>query len=136
MKYKSEPLKVIHQDAAEMYKIGAITEARMCEYDELCLKSQIQKKLPLPITEKNMDRFAGQILDVLIEEQIDPAVDSGEETIWLGRLYCHAPDIDGSAVITCDRKSKKEGVDPQPGMFVKCKIIARRGFDLKAQILF
>jgi len=39
MKYESEILKVIHQDAKAMYKIGAITEARMREYDEACLAS-------------------------------------------------------------------------------------------------
>jgi len=39
MKYESEALKVMHQDAKEMYKVGAITEARMREYDEMCLKN-------------------------------------------------------------------------------------------------
>jgi len=37
MKYESEILKVMHQEAIEMYKIGVITEARMREYDEMCL---------------------------------------------------------------------------------------------------
>ena len=37
MKYESEALKVIHQDAKEMFKVGAITEANMREFDELCL---------------------------------------------------------------------------------------------------
>jgi len=35
MKYESEMLEVIHQDAIEMFKVGAITEARMREYDEM-----------------------------------------------------------------------------------------------------
>ncbi|MCL2721256.1 MAG: hypothetical protein FWD47_07955 [Treponema sp.] len=39
MKYESEILKVMHQDAKEAYKIGAITEARMREYDEMCIKN-------------------------------------------------------------------------------------------------
>jgi DNA-binding transcriptional regulator YiaG len=39
MKYESEALKVIHQDAKAMYKSGVITEARMREYDEMCLPS-------------------------------------------------------------------------------------------------
>jgi hypothetical protein len=46
MKYESEALKVIHQDAKEMYKIGAITEARMREYDEICLPSPKTKNKP------------------------------------------------------------------------------------------
>jgi putative transcriptional regulator len=37
MKYKSEIFEVVHQDAIEMFKIGAISEAEMREYDELCL---------------------------------------------------------------------------------------------------
>jgi len=44
MKYESEALKVIHQDAKEMYKIGAITEARMREFDELCLSNPKTEK--------------------------------------------------------------------------------------------
>jgi len=36
MKYKSEILKVLHENAVEMYKIGGITEASMREYDEMC----------------------------------------------------------------------------------------------------
>jgi DNA-binding transcriptional regulator YiaG len=37
MKYESEILEAMHQEAIEMYKIGVITEARMREYDEMCL---------------------------------------------------------------------------------------------------
>jgi len=39
MKYKSEILEVLHENAVEMYKIGGITEASMREYDEMCLAS-------------------------------------------------------------------------------------------------
>jgi DNA-binding transcriptional regulator YiaG len=39
MKYESEILEVMHQEAIEMYKIGIITEARMREYDEMCLSN-------------------------------------------------------------------------------------------------
>jgi DNA-binding transcriptional regulator YiaG len=37
MKYKSEILEVLHENAVEMYKIGGITDASMREYDEMCL---------------------------------------------------------------------------------------------------
>jgi putative transcriptional regulator len=37
MRYKSEIFEVVHQDATEMFKIGGISEARMREYDEMCL---------------------------------------------------------------------------------------------------
>jgi len=46
MKYESEALKVIYQDAKEMYKIGAITEAEMREFDEICLPSPKTKNTP------------------------------------------------------------------------------------------
>jgi DNA-binding transcriptional regulator YiaG len=49
MKYESEILKVIHQDAKAMYKIGAITEARMREYDEACLACPKAEKKSSPV---------------------------------------------------------------------------------------
>jgi DNA-binding transcriptional regulator YiaG len=49
MKYESEALKVIHQDAKEMYKIGAITETEMREFDEICLPSPKTKNKSYPV---------------------------------------------------------------------------------------
>ena len=49
MKYKSEIFEVIHQDAVEMYKVGGITEARMQEYDKLCLLTQKAKQETSPV---------------------------------------------------------------------------------------
>ena len=37
MKYRSEIYEVVHQDAVEMFKIGAISEDRMRYYDKMCL---------------------------------------------------------------------------------------------------
>ena len=37
MRYKSEIYEVIHQDAVADFEIGAISEARMKEYSEMCL---------------------------------------------------------------------------------------------------
>jgi putative transcriptional regulator len=42
MKYKSEIFEVLHENAVEMYKIGGITEAEMCEYDEACLSPKAE----------------------------------------------------------------------------------------------
>ena len=36
-KYKSEIYEVVHQDAMANFEVGAISEARMKEYDEICL---------------------------------------------------------------------------------------------------
>jgi len=44
MKYKSEILEVLHENAVEMYKIGGITEASMLEYDEMCLSNPKTEK--------------------------------------------------------------------------------------------
>jgi DNA-binding transcriptional regulator YiaG len=36
-KYKSEIYEAIHQDAIADYEVGAISEAKMREYDKVCL---------------------------------------------------------------------------------------------------
>jgi len=43
MKYKSEIYEVIYQSAIEKYKIGAISESKMKEYDEMCLLEKPEK---------------------------------------------------------------------------------------------
>jgi len=95
-------------------------------------KQKIEER-QIPITEKNMERFVNQNLDVLVEEQITASETDTEEneTLWLGRLYCQAPDIDGAAVIV---KSKASKINPQAGNFAKCKVVACRGFDLEVII--
>ena len=37
MKYKSEIYEVIYQDATALFEIGAISEAEMQEFNEMCL---------------------------------------------------------------------------------------------------
>jgi tRNA A37 methylthiotransferase MiaB len=92
-------------------------------------KQEIEEK-QITITEKNMERFAGQTLDVLIEEQIEGNKESG--SFWLGRLYCQAPEIDGAAVLA---ESGTSGKISQTGNLVPCKVIARRGFDLEVMVV-
>jgi ribosomal protein S12 methylthiotransferase len=91
----------------------------------------------IPITEKNMDRFVGHNFDVLLEEQfagstgdIESDNENADEYLWLGRLYCHAPEVDGAAVIvgTAGRAELKAG-DLLP-----CRVVARRGFDLEVRL--
>jgi len=97
------------------------------------VRKKIIEEKQIPITEKNMDRFTGLSLDVLVEEQIQEVssdADDDGENLWLGRLYCHAPDIDGAAVITGSAESKGK---LQLGTLVKCKVITRHGFDLEVQ---
>ncbi|MCL2608312.1 MAG: hypothetical protein FWD94_00185, partial [Treponema sp.] len=75
----------------------------------------------------NMERFVGQNLSVLLEEKLPD--DSGglkTENLWFGRLYCQAPEVDGSAVFVASG-----GGAEKAGEFVVCRVNARRGFDLE-----
>ncbi|MDR1837298.1 MAG: hypothetical protein LBQ89_06525 [Treponema sp.] len=40
MKYESDILEMIHENATINYKLGFISEAEMREYDELCLPEE------------------------------------------------------------------------------------------------
>jgi len=40
MEYKSDIFEAIHQDAMADFEIGAISEARMREYDQMCLAQE------------------------------------------------------------------------------------------------
>jgi ribosomal protein S12 methylthiotransferase len=89
----------------------------------------------VPITQKRMDRFVGRTMDVLVEERISgspdnssPADLSAKEDIYLGRLICQAPEVDGAAVITSDDTLA-------PGTLVRGRVVARSGFDLSVQIV-
>jgi len=53
MKYKSEILEVLHENAMEMYKIGGITEASMREYDEMCLTNPKTENKPSSVYADN-----------------------------------------------------------------------------------
>jgi len=43
MKYRSDILEVIHENATANFEIGAISEAQMREYDEMCLTEDSKK---------------------------------------------------------------------------------------------
>ena len=43
MKYKSDILETIHESAVEKFHIGAISETRMREYDDMCLSTEINQ---------------------------------------------------------------------------------------------
>ena len=108
-------------------------------------KRLIEEK-QIPITEKQMDRFAGRTFDVLVEEKFEPK-NSGEgaeeeSAIYLGRLPCQAPEVDGASVIipvitplsTPAITGVSAGTKPlELGALVPCRVIARRGIDLEVQ---
>ena len=130
------------QEKAALDWLGCFTYSREEGTNAFSMKGRVSAKTAaarkriieerqVPITEKNMDRFVGQKLEVLIEEQVDS--DVGEDSgIWLGRLYCQAPDIDGTAVIMNSGGTENKSL--QTGVPAPCKVIARRGFDLEVRI--
>jgi ribosomal protein S12 methylthiotransferase len=80
------------------------------------------------ISEKQMDRFVGRSMEALVEEAVDlQSIDLqlvDHECLYLGRLYCQAPEVDGSVVL-------RSGKPLATGTFVQGRIVARRGFDLE-----
>jgi DNA-binding transcriptional regulator YiaG len=50
MKYKSDIFETIHESAIEKFHIGAISEARMREYDEMCLTQETSGDNAVPET--------------------------------------------------------------------------------------
>ena len=92
-------------------------------------RKRLLEKKQVPITEKQMDRFIGRAIDVLVEEKFEPIAGSGsdEGELYLGRLPFQAPEVDSAAVI----------LSPQPlelGAMVPCRVIARRGFDMEVKL--
>jgi ribosomal protein S12 methylthiotransferase len=118
------------QNKARLDWVGCFTYSREEDTPAYSMKPRIPKILAakrkriieeqqVPITEKQMNRFIGRILDVLVEEQA-----AGENGLYLGRLFCHAPEVDGSAVI-------RSAVPLEPGTLIRGNVCARAGFDLE-----
>ena len=113
--------------------LGCFSYSREEETPACTMKGQVPAKIAarrqrqveerqIPITEKSVDRFIGQNLDVLLEERFE----GGEgDPLWLGRLYCHAPEVDGVAVVT------GSGMEAHAGDVLPCKVITRCGVDVE-----
>jgi ribosomal protein S12 methylthiotransferase len=84
-------------------------------------KNNIEER-QIPITEERMNRFVGRNCTILVEEALDK-----EEGLYLGRLPCQAPEVDGAAVISAD-------MELRPGNFVHGRVFARSGFDLEVSV--
>jgi ribosomal protein S12 methylthiotransferase len=123
------------QEKARLDWLGVFTYSREEGTAACGMKNRVPRKLAaerkrvveerqIPITEGNMDRFTGKEYDVLVEEAIDR-----EEGLYLGRLYCQAPEVDGAAVIHCRDRRPLE-----PGTFVRGRVSGRTGFDLQVYI--
>ncbi|MDR0585224.1 MAG: 30S ribosomal protein S12 methylthiotransferase RimO [Treponema sp.] len=134
--------------------LGCFTYSREEGTAAYAMKGQVSKKIALErkriieerqvsITGRNMDRFVGKTLDVLLEEQFENPAETegagtfdGGESLWLGRLYCQAPEVDGAAVIVCAEPELRGGTVSKlrPGAWASGKITARRGLDLELRL--
>jgi len=110
-------------------------------------KQQFEEK-QIAISEKNIERFIGRKMDMLIEEAIEgvrhadanstsplipKTVGSYEESFLLGRLYCHAPDIDGAAVLAYNihnERIEKFLSKQAAGTIIPVRVIGRSHLDL------
>jgi len=125
------------QKKARLDWLGCFAYSREENTPAYSMKGRVSKKTAvgrkrlieeqqLPITEKQMDRFTGRSFDVLVEEKIENTVPD-EPTLYLGRLPCQAPEVDGAAVI--------HSAQPlELGAMVPCRVIARRGIDLEVVV--
>ncbi|MDR0388577.1 MAG: 30S ribosomal protein S12 methylthiotransferase RimO, partial [Spirochaetaceae bacterium] len=98
-------------------------------------RKRIIEEAQIPISAASMQRFTGKVFEVLVVEEIS-APDRREasdgtappgEGLYLGRLFCQAPEVDGSTVITSDRPLT-------PGSMVRGKVIHSAGIDLTVQV--
>ncbi|MDR2767995.1 MAG: 30S ribosomal protein S12 methylthiotransferase RimO [Treponema sp.] len=82
-----------------------------------------------PVSEKQSERFMGRGLEVLVEEKIGAGYAEHSADIYLGRLYCHAPEVDGAAVI---ESALPRGI--VPGGLYPCTVTGRAGIDLRVTL--
>jgi ribosomal protein S12 methylthiotransferase len=121
------------QEKAHLDWLGCFTYSREEDTPAYSMKGRVAGKTArerkriieerqISITERQMDRFVGLSFETLIEEKIE-----GEEGLYLGRLPCQAPEVDGSAVISSGRELT-------PGTLVRGRVFARAGFDLEVRV--
>ncbi|MDR2702647.1 MAG: 30S ribosomal protein S12 methylthiotransferase RimO [Spirochaetaceae bacterium] len=122
-------------------------------------RKSLIEKTQIPITEERMNRFVGRTLNVLVEEELggeQHLSGQAENSLWLGRLFCQAPEVDGAAVISQSYNVWPEkaaslpvgrptqsiqvtaqpipAARPVPGDMIRGTVFARAGFDLEVRI--
>ena len=125
------------QEKARFDWLGIFTFSREEGTAAYSMKGRISKKIAqlrktlmeqnqIPITEENMNRFIGRTMDVLVEEAIDD--------LWLGRVFCQAPEVDGAAVIQTEKQAGNIDKAPKPGDMIRGTVVGRAGFDLEITV--
>ncbi len=124
-----EALLQFQQDALLEW-LGVFTYSREEGTDAYSLGPRVSKKVAasrkerietaqIPITEERLKRLISTQVQCLVEERIE-----GEPGLYLGRAYCHAPEVDGAAVLTAN-------TDLEPGSFVQGVVTNLAGFDIE-----
>jgi ribosomal protein S12 methylthiotransferase len=122
------------QEKAGLDWAGAFTYSREEGTAAYTMKGRVPKKIAAErkkiiearqtvISEGRLEALVGRETEVLVEEQID-----GEEGLYLGRLPCQAPEVDGAAVISSARSLPT-------GALLPARVFARAGLDLEVVIL-
>ncbi len=100
------------------------------------------------ISEKKLQRFVGEELEILIEELIsekkkdelhletvEQNSDEEEFQLAFGRAWFQAPEVDGIIVVNFSKeKTDLSGQKITAGSVVRAKVIAGHGFDLEALV--
>jgi ribosomal protein S12 methylthiotransferase len=133
------------QEQAGLDWAGCFTYSREEDTPAYAMKNQVPRRLAAErkriletrqqgISEGRMERFVGGDYEVLVEERFespdrDPA-DSPPDTaaLYLGRLYCQAPEVDGVSLIFSEEPLG-------PGSLVRGRVQGRAGFDLEVRAL-
>ncbi|MDR2394382.1 MAG: 30S ribosomal protein S12 methylthiotransferase RimO [Treponema sp.] len=122
------------QAQAQLDWVGCFTYSREEHTPAYSLKPRIPRGVAearqelietrqVPITERRLDRFLGRTLEALVEEAV-PSGAGENAKVYLARLMCQAPEVDGLTFIRSDKFLI-------PGTFVRGRIFARQGFDLE-----
>lgn len=102
------------------------------------------EELQSVITSQRLDRFAGQELNVLVEEIVSGGEnpdnsENGENTenegLAIGRAWFQAPEVDGSVVIRYDLDDASAVKSVIPGSVVTVKVLANTGVDLDSRFI-
>jgi ribosomal protein S12 methylthiotransferase len=109
------------EDGTPAYAMGKRVPKRLAGQRKRLLEERQQR-----ISEGRMDRFIGQELEVLVEEKFEAPKEAASENLYLGRLYCQAPEVDGATVIISNTPLV-------PGSLVRCRVSGRAGIDLEVR---
>ncbi len=119
------------QTRADLDWLGVFAYSREEDTPAYALPKRVPKKIALErkrrleiiqtsVSARRMDRFAHREMTALIEEKVE-----GEAGLYLARVYCQAPEVDGATVVS--------SAEPlTPGEFVPVRILRRVDLDLDA----